>query len=345
LKILVFNPSFLGDSVLTTPLIKAVKYYFDDCKVDFCVRPESAPLFQGLELINEVVVFDKRKTAGGLCGIFRFAREIKKRDYDIIISCHKSLRSTLSMVFASTLVRVGFKQSAMSFLYTETVDRDMSLHEVERNLMLLKPLVPDFDLADAKKAAGLAEVYVDERITENAIKYIKSASGNRRLVGVNAGSVWATKKWPAPKFAELSDKLYDAGFFCVLYGAPTDAESCAEVTGLAKQPLMNLCSKLPLGQLASYIKAMEILVTNDSGPMHIASAVGTPSVGIFGPTVKSLGFFPYDDKSTVVEKELYCRPCGLHGGNTCPEGHFKCMNDISAQEVFEAVLKTVGGNK
>lgn len=342
MKILVFNPSFLGDSVLTVPLIKAVRHYFPESDVDFCVRPENAPLFQGLELINEVIAFDKRKTAGGIGGIFRFARELKKRDYDIIISCHKSLRSTLSMLLSSTVRRIGFKQAAMSFLYTETVDRNMSLHEVERNLMLLEPLVADFSLEEAKKAAGRAEVFVDERITANAVTYIKSACSGRRLAGINAGSVWATKKWPAPKFAELCGKLYDAGFFCVLFGAPSDFESCSEVQALAKLPVMNLCGRLPLGQLPAYIKAMDVLVTNDSGPLHIASAVGTPAVAIFGPTVKALGFFPYDDKSIVVEKELYCRPCGLHGGNTCPEGHFRCMLEISADEVFDAVMKTAG---
>ncbi|WP_164885379.1 lipopolysaccharide heptosyltransferase II [Geovibrio thiophilus] len=341
MKILVFNPSFLGDSVLTTPLIKAVRHYFPDSSVDFCVRPENAPLFQGMELINEVIVFDKRKSAGGAGGIFRFARELKKRDYDIIISCHKSFRSTLTMALTGVLRRMGFRQSALSFLYTETADRDMSKHEAERNLMLLEPLVADFDLEDAKKHAGRAEVFTDERLRANAAKYIKSASGGRRLIGINAGSVWATKKWQSEKFAEVSDMLYEEGFFCVLFGAPTDSEACGQVMANAKRPLMNLCGKLPLGQLPSYIKAMDALITNDSGPLHIASAVGTPAVAIFGPTVKALGFFPYDDKSIVVEKELYCRPCGLHGGNECPEGHFRCMGEISAGDVFEAVGKVL----
>ncbi|MGE4496652.1 MAG: lipopolysaccharide heptosyltransferase II [Deferribacterales bacterium] len=342
MKILVFNPSFLGDSVLTTPLIKAVRHYFPDSAVDFCVRPENAPLFQGMELINEVIVFDKRRSAGGLGGIFRFARELKKRDYDIIISCHKSFRSTLTMALAGVLRRVGFRQAAFSFLYTETVNRDMSLHEVERNLMLLEPLVEGFSLNDAKKYAGRAEVSVDERISANAAKYIKSASGGRRLIGMNAGSVWATKKWQAEKFSEVNDMLYEEGFFCVLFGGPGDYRDCERVKAHSIYPLMNLCGKLPLGQLPSYIKAMEALVTNDSGPMHIASAVGTPAVGIFGPTVKELGFFPYDDKSIVVEKELYCRPCGLHGGDECPEGHFRCMGEISAGDVFQAVKKVLG---
>jgi len=341
LKILVFNPSFLGDSVLTKPLTKAVRHYFPDSSVDFCVRPENAPLFRGMELINEVITFDKRGSAGGVAGIFRFVRELKKREYDIIISCHKSFRSSLTMALTGVLRRVGFSQSAFSFLYTETVSRNMNLHEVERNLMLLEPLIADFSLEEVKKHAGKAEVFVDERISSNTVKYIKSASGGRKPIGINAGSVWATKKWHAERFAEVADRLYDNGFFCVLFGAPSDSESCALVAASAERPLMNTCGRLPLGQLPSYIKAMEALITNDSGPLHIASAVGTPAVAIFGPTVKELGFFPYDDKSIVVEKELYCRPCGLHGGDDCPEGHFRCMGEITADDVFEAAQKVL----
>lgn len=341
MKILVFNPSFLGDSVLTTPLIKAVKHYFNDSIVDFCVRPENVPLFEGLDIINEVIPFDKRKSAKGVSGIFRFAREIKKRDYDIIISCHKSLRSTLTLAFSGVLLRVGFRESACSYLYTETVSRDMQLHEVERNLMLLQPLVEDFDLDKVKKIAGTAEVFVDERLVENIKIYMKSIFSQRRLVGINPGSVWETKKWLSDRFAKVCDKLYEKGCICVLYGAPTDLSSCNDVQEKAKHPVLNLCGRLPLGQLPSYIKAMDLLITNDSGPLHIASAVGTPSVAIFGPTVKSLGFFPYDTKSVVVEKDISCRPCGLHGGHKCPQGHFKCMKDIDDETVFKEARKVL----
>jgi heptosyltransferase-2 len=338
LKILVFNPSFLGDSVLTTPLIKALKVYYPESAVDFCVRPENAALFEGLEQVNEVIAFDKRGSAGGLGGIFRFAARLKKRDYDVIISCHKSFRTTMTLALTGVPRRIGFEQSALPFLYPEKVSRDMSLHEVERNLMLLAPLVEDFSLEKAEEAAGLPVVYVDESIAENAKAYIKSAAGGRKLIGLNPGSVWNTKKWQADKYALLAEMLFDAGYFPVIFGGPSDMPDCAAVETGMDAPVLNLCGKLPLSQLPAYISVMDAFVTNDSGPMHIAVATGVPCVGIFGPTVKGLGFFPYGGKSVVVEDEgLYCRPCGLHGGDECPEGHFRCMGEIEPGKVFEAL--------
>ncbi|WP_022852249.1 glycosyltransferase family 9 protein [Limisalsivibrio acetivorans] len=340
MKILVFNPSFLGDSVLTTPLIKAVKSYLSDnpeeeAVVDFCVRPEFAPLFEGLELINKVIPFDKRGNEKGLSGIFRFAGFLKLGEYDVIISPHKSFRSTLLLGMTGVIRRIGFRQAAFSFVYPEKVERNMELHEVERNLMLLEPFITDFALEDAKRRGGRPEVFIDESYSEKVSRYFKAARPGGRVIALAPGSVWATKKWPAQRFAKVADMIYEAGDIPLIIGGPMDRDAADELKSHMRHTPADFCGFIPLRRLPALIDACDLLITNDSGPLHIAVAVGTPATAIFGPTVKGLGFFPYTDNSAVVEEDLYCRPCGLHGGNECPEEHFRCMLDITPERVYE----------
>jgi len=326
LKILIFNPSFLGDSVLTTPLIKAVKLKHPDAEISFCVRPEYAPLFEGLDEISEVITFDKRKSYSGLSGIFRFAEELKSREFDMVLTPHKSFRTNLTLFLAKIPVRIGFVESAFSTLLTATRSRDMDLHEVQRNMLLYEAafgeLPPKLPLS----------VYIDEEARS------EFAALGKNLVGIAPGSVWATKMWPAENFAAVADWLKDNGYTPVIIGAPDDVPAAEKLMHSSKYEHINMCGKTSLKELPALIANFEFLVTNDSGPMHIAVAAGVRCVAVFGPTVKELGFTPYDENSRVAEVEgLSCRPCGLHGSNKCPRKHFRCMLEIRPEDVIKLI--------
>ena len=324
MKILIFNPSFLGDSVLTTPLLKAVKAKFPDSYIAFCVRPEYAPLFEGLDFIDEVITFDKRRSYSGLGGIFRFAKELKNKNFDMVLTPHKSFRTNLTLFLAHIPERVGYVESTLSALLTASRSRDMDLHEVQRNLLLYEAA---FNELPSKQ--GLS-VYIDEA------KKAEYSKLGEKLVGIAPGSVWATKMWPAERFAAVADHLKDRGFTPVIIGSKDDMPAAETLMKAAKYEHINMCGKTSLRELPALIANFMFLVTNDSGPMHIAVAAGVKCIAIFGPTVKELGFTPYDTESVVVEAEgLLCRPCGLHGHDKCPEKHFKCMLEISTDNVTE----------
>ncbi|KAA0257370.1 lipopolysaccharide heptosyltransferase II [Deferribacter autotrophicus] len=344
MKILVFNPSFIGDSILTTPLIKALKHFYPDSKIDFCVRPESAPLFKNLKFIDEVIIFDKRKTEKGVRNLFRFAKKLKEKNFDLIISCHKSLRSTLINYFANPNKSISFKESTLSFLYTKTINRDMSLHEVERNLLLLKPLLKNINFQEIKKIAGKPEVSYDDILYIKIKKFLKASFPNRKIVGIAPASVWPTKMWPAEYFSKLIEKLYKNNYIPIIFASKNEIPVVNKIKTYTSTPFINLAGKTSILELSTWIKSVDLLISNDSAPLHISVAHNKPVVAIFGPTVKELGFYPYDDKSIVVEnKGLDCRPCGLHGGKKCPKKHFKCMLDISPEEVYNAFLKVING--
>lgn len=335
-NILVFNPAFLGDTILTTPLIKALRALYPYAKISFCVRPEHADLFRGLSFINEVIPFDKRNTHKGYSGLLKFAKILSDYNFDLVVNLHLSLRSTTLFALMKKTFVVGFSSAVMSYLFTKRVEKKQELCEVERYLMTLSVLCSDFSLDEAKALGGSLSCFVDENIRNNTITYFKSLSNNK-VVGIAPGSVWPTKRYPAEFFAHIAEKLYNKGYNIALFGGKDDIESIEEFKSYFKHSFYDFSCKTSLKELPAIISAIDVLIVNDSGAMHVAVATNVPAVALFGPTVKSLGFFPYDDKSIVIENnDINCRPCGTHGGNVCPKKHFKCMLDINPDTVYNA---------
>lgn len=338
-KILVFNPSFIGDSILTTPLIKYLKFVYPESKIYFCVRPESASLFEGLSFVDEVLVYDKRGEKRGVRGIFSFIKKLNETKFDLVISAHKSLRSSIIVNFLKAELKVGFKESVMNFVYSNKVKRDMKLHEVERNLMLASELLNNFRLEEAKQIAGLPEVAIDEEFYRKLMQYLRISAGGRKIVGFAPTSNWKTKIWPAEKYAFLVNKLYEKNIYSMVFAARSEMDDYIRFRENVKVPFFDFSLKTSLKELSSAIKAVDLIVCNDSAPLHIAVAHNKNVLSFFGPTVPEFGFYPYGSNGEVIEiKGLYCRPCHIHGKNRCPEGHFRCMNDIDENFVLDKIL-------
>ena len=154
------------------------------------------------------------------------------------------------------------------------------------------------------------------------------------LVGMNPGSVWNTKRWLPERFAELCVRLRADGLIPVLIGGAEDKALGARIA--QDGGALDLTGKTDLEELKALMGRLSVFVTNDSGPMHLAAAAGVPVVAIFGATTRELGFFPYGPGHRVVEVDLACRPCGLHGASKCPEGHFLCMRLLTVDQVHGA---------
>jgi len=343
-KILVFNPSFIGDSILTTPPITAIKKCYPDSNIYFCVRPESSELFACLEDIKEVIVFDKRNKDKGLKGIIAFSRKIKEYDFNLIVSPHKSLRTMILLKLTGCKNIVGFKEAACSFLLNSKVHRDMNLHEVERNLSLLAKICENYSLSKIKEMAGYPKVCCDIKYERKLQKLFKSLKRDyKKIVGIAPASVWNTKMWPVEYYASVIEKLYRERILSLVVASKSEYAVAQQLKSECNVPFLDFAAKTSLTELSAIIKNIDLLLCNDSAPMHIAASHKTPVVAIFGPTTENLGFFPYGvGKSRVVEdKSLYCRPCALHGGKKCPEKHFKCMKNISPEQVYSAVMELI----
>lgn len=331
-KIGIFQTSFIGDSVLTTPLIQKTKKLFPDTKIVVITRPQTEDIFKPLPEVSEVILNDKRGW-NKIAGVWKTAQAIKKSDIDILLVPHRSFRSALIAWLSGVKIRIGFTSSEGWFLYTKTVPFNWMIHDAERNLSLLQGI--------AKEQFGGEKLSMSftPSAEENVARLLKDFNlEGKPLVGIHAGSAWPTKCWPMEYFVELISKLQtELGVQAVLVGGgKQDTDLGEKICQLAKGHAASLCGKTSLADLMALMKHFKLFITNDSGPMHIATAFEVPTLAIFGPTTRELGFFPYGQGHRVMEvKNLECRPCALHGGKKCPLGHFKCMRDITPDEVFK----------
>lgn len=225
----------------------------------------------------------------------------------------------------------GFREGAASFLFDHRVSRKGFGFEAEKNLALLA------QWSGQKEISPYPQLGVSSADESRALELVGKLD---RFVVLAPSSVWATKRWPGEKFGELALRIKnELGLSTVIVGSEEDRAASAAV--LEKSPSsLDLTGKTSLGALKSVLSKADLVVSNDSSPLHMAIAMGTKVVGVFGPTTKELGFFPLapQGQSAVAEvKELDCRPCGLHGHDRCPLGHFRCMLDLEVNQVFSEV--------
>ncbi|MBI5574599.1 MAG: lipopolysaccharide heptosyltransferase II [Elusimicrobia bacterium] len=329
MKLLIIQTAFLGDVVLTIPLIQAAKKYLK-AQISVVCIPATKNILEEHFAIDEIIVFDKKNSGKGFVSLIKFAKKLKGKKFDVAIIPHPSFKSGLISYLADIPERIGFSNSAGRIFFTDKVFYALNKHQLERYLDLLKHF--GVEVEEEK-----TEIHIDGRYEQFADNILPK---DKVIFGINPGSVWATKRWFHERYAELSDRIVnELNGQVVIFGGPDDIETASKVEKNMKSKAINLSGKTTLKQLSALIKKCRVFITNDSGPMHIAAALDIPTVAIFGPTVRQFGFFPYSKNATVIEKNVPCKPCSPHGPNKCPKKHFDCMNKITVNEVFDAVKK------
>jgi heptosyltransferase-2 len=323
---LVIQTSFLGDVILTTPLVATLA---ERGPVDVITTPAAAPLLANHPAVRTVLAYDKRGADRGAGGMWRLAARLRAARYEAAYLAQGSHRSGALAWMAGIGRRVGFDTSAGRFWYTERVRHRGDRHHAER---LWRLATGD----DADAPGGLRpRLYPGDADHAAAARFL-DAAGGAPVVALAPGSIWGTKRWP--HFPALASALASDAHLVVL-GSGADVPFAAEITSAAgRARVTDVTGRLSLLGAAALLARCAALVTNDSAPLHLASAMATPTVAVFGPTVPAFGFGPLAPRHRVMEMTgLDCRPCHAHGPATCPLGHFKCMRDVPAAFVAAAV--------
>ncbi|XPV76409.1 MAG: lipopolysaccharide heptosyltransferase II [Desulfovibrio sp.] len=334
-KIGIWNTAFLGDAVLTLPLIQKVKATYPEAEVHFFVRKGFESLFQAQRELTSTRGYAKRGDQKSLKAAVNYAHSLRNENFDLWISSHTSMRSALIAHQSAIPNRIGFDSPWYNkFAYTQTVDRKFNeLEEIERLFQLAEPLG-----ITLPAPAPRMDLPIED--TEYAESLFQRRVGDKPCVGIHPGSTWPTKCWPADYFTRLIEIAVDNGVTPVLFGGPGEEALAQKIIYDANVPasaVMDLSGQLTLTRLAACISMLSVYVTNDSGPMHISWVQNVPTVAFFGPTVKELGFFPRGQNSIVLEEKMDCRPCGLHGHKKCPKSHHNCMKNITPERAWDAI--------
>lgn len=336
-KTLVIRFSSIGDIVLSTPLLRVLRKRFPLSQIDYVTRREYAELVRSNPNLTFVYEFDASQ---GFAGLRALKHKIKQEGYQLIVDIHDSLRSKYLRSFRGPEYVLTFDK--------RVVERTM-LVQLKRNLYREVVSVADRYIEPLKQF-GIEpdgrgpELHVPDEILFGVNAMVAPLKLHRfeRVVGVCPGSRHATKRWPAERYAELAVRLARSQQAALLiFGGVADGEIAAtierRVAGeVGRDHVANFAGKLSLLQTAAAMQYCDVVVTNDSGLMHIASAMNKKVVALFGSTVREFGFFPVGSEHVVIEqRELPCRPCSHIGRNECPEGHFRCMLDTTVDYVYE----------
>lgn len=331
-RILIIQTAYIGDVILVTPLLRACQKHFPAAEVDIVVIPAALNIVESHPALHRAIVYDKRGTQAGWRGFRRLAGELRAGNYNLALVPHRSARSAALAWLSQAPQRVGFSTSSGAMLFTDRVPYRQNDHEVERNLALLGAV----GITPGWLPPEIVTTEADQRVVQELLAGFPPATP---LITMAPGSIWATKRWPEAHFRRLAEMVIDAGLPLIMVGSAGDRSLCQRICSGLPGLWRNSAGELTLRQSAELIRRAAVLVSNDSAPLHLASAVDTPAIAIFGPTIPEFGFAPCSRDSIIVEQELPCRPCSIHGGKKCPLGTHECMIAIKPERLMAELVK------
>ncbi len=317
-NILIVRLSSLGDVLLTTPVIRALKKKYPTSKIDFIVKKEYSDAVRLNPNVNETIIHSDGE---------KFLPGLKKKNYDLIIDLQNNFRSR-RIISVLNIPFVYFKKPTL---------KKFLLVNFKINLLKdCKPMSQRYveSINELELDNDGLELYVPSGLNPDIFK-----DGN--YIGICPCAKHFTKRWPEEYFIELGNSLREKGYPIVIFGGKDDLEICSKVSDSIKDSI-NLCNENDLFRTAVNMKNCKLVICNDSGLMHTASAMKVPVVAFFGSSVKELGFSPYKNENLILENNsLTCRPCSHIGKEHCPKRHFKCMNDVTPVSALTEVLKFI----
>jgi heptosyltransferase-2 len=322
MRILLIQTAFLGDVILITPMIRELKRQIPEATIDVLVRKGNETLLANNPHISTALIWDKKQKYKSL---WTNLKQIRSQAYDEVICIQRYFNAGFLTTFSKAKNKVGFTQNPWSRFFNQRIKHVLhgDKHEVDRNLELIAHLV-------SKVECRRPELFPTPADYE-FVAHLKSDT----YYCFAPASVWFTKQLPEHKWVELMDGMPQNTQLYVL-GAPQDFDLAERICTKSSHPnTQNLCGKLSLNQSAALMEHAKRSFVNDSGPLHIASAMNARVTAFFCSTIPAFGFGPLSENAQIVqiEEPLACRPCGTHGFKSCPKEHFKCGNEIKVNNL------------
>ncbi len=332
-KILITRTDRIGDVVLSLPAIKAARAAFPDAYIAVMVQPRIDDLLKGNPYINEIIVYDKNKAHKGVFKNRGFIKWLKSKRFDTVLILHSTKRINLLCFLAGIPVRIGYARGKADFLLTDKMEytkKSGEKHEAEYSLDILRHIGIQPEFSDPF-------IYVMEEDEKKADKLLKGLGigPGEKFVILHPGASCISKMWPLESFAKAGDKLIENLKLKVMINlAPDQAGLGEKVIGMMSHKPVFFCGATTLGELAAMFKRASLVISNDSGPAHVAAGVNTTVISIFGRNQKGLGpvrWRPLGDRAIAIHKDVGCVECLAHD---CKKG-FLCLKAITVEEVLE----------
>jgi heptosyltransferase-2 len=330
MRILVVQTAALGDLLLTLPLVAELRRVQPEARLALVTTPLGAELLAGLGTLDALHGHAKGWRVRSAAATVAWLRGER---FEAAIAAQRSHRTGLLLALSRAPLRIGFAGAPGAWSYHAPVAPSAGRHAVQRYLELSRPLGGDPDSADPRPRLPLTD---GARAASARWLAGERVARDEPLVGLAPGSQRRAKRWLPERFAALAAAVARRGFRPLLLGSAAEQELCGEVARASGVAAVVAAGRLGVLESAALLARARVLVANDCGAAHLAAAVGTPVLSIFGPTTPGLGYAPFGEHNRVVERlGLSCRPCHRHGPRRCPLGHFRCMRDIPAELVLE----------
>jgi len=334
-KILISLPNWLGDIVMSLPTIKGMRWLFPDSHISVLVKASFASIFKYNQDVNEVIAYQRGEKLRKFISGWKIAKTIRDKNFDLALILPRSFNSALIPFISKIPQRVGYAADTRSILLSHAIKRDKELLAQHRVYYYLN-LLSHFGKPVALSSPGIKTGREEEKWADELLRSL-NIKKDIPLIGFNAGATYGDAKcWFPERYAQVAEHLIEKyNAHILLFGSKAESEINLEIARkLPKDRVLNLTGRTDIIQLVTLIKRCRLLITNDTGPMHVASAVGTLIVAVFGPT-DYITTAPFGDKHIIVRKNVHCSPCLER---TCPTDQL-CMRAVTVEDVFDACAK------
>lgn len=330
-RVLIRSVNWIGDAVMTLPAIGVIREFFPQAEISVLANPLVSQVFKHHDWVDKVITFDRNGLHKGFFGRIRLAAEIRQHAFDLVIIMPNSLDGAIVPWLAGIPVRLGKKSDGRSLLLTHGFPVSLqpeAVHQSQNYLAMLRY----FGITGSEKEQRLQTTVEEDRKIASRLAEA-GISDTDFVVGINPGATYgAAKRWYPDRFAAVASRLSaDIGARVVITGGPGETAIAADIEQDLAGNSLNLAGKTSVRELMALLKRCNLLITNDSGPMHLAAAFGVPLVAIFGSTDHTTTF-PLSDKAVVVREPVDCAPCMKR---ECPTDHI-CMLAVTSEKVVEA---------
>lgn len=332
-RIVIIRLSSLGDVLLTTPILRLIRQHCPEAQLHFVVKAIYADLVRAHPCIDRVVCVEDGQALSAVL------QPLRQTQYDLVLDLHRTLRSRL-------LYHGLWARHKLS--YSKRTVRRALLVSLGWNALRAMTPVPELYAAPLRRLgmqtplSGL-EMHLMPGSTEAVQAHLETVcpwATQRPLLALAPGARWSTKQWPVARFAAVAEALASSqGAGVVVLGGTEDAPLATALCQQLSVPVLDSTGTLSLMQTAALLQRCRLLLSNDSGLMHMATALHVPVVAIFGPTVQEFGFYPFHATAQVVSTALACRPCSTKGSKRCPRGHHHCMQQVTVPQVLSAAQR------